>query len=88
MSFRCWLPNYEDEGSALLVEDEWSAEDAAAEACQKWSDNGVWSGDPIPDPIEVHVRDVNGDLWIVEVEPSYDVSFCAYMSKKKVEEKP
>lgn len=75
MSFKCWLPIYEGEDEALVIEDESSADDAAAEACEKWNTQGVWSGDPIPDPIEVRVRDAQGKLWLVEVTPDWDVSF-------------
>jgi len=80
--FKCWLPSYEDEDSAISI-DSIDVEDAASDACQKWSDRGAWSGDPIPQPIEVHVRDAEGKLWLVKVEPQWDVSFWS-MDKKEV----
>jgi hypothetical protein len=90
MMFRCWLKDHhgEEDGSDI---DAFDAHDAAAEACQEWSDGGTFAGDPIPGEIEVYVRNTaNRELFLVGVAPSYSVSFYSIDAKpfSSVEAKP
>jgi len=75
MMFRCWLKDHHGEEDGRNI-DAFDAQDAAADACQEWNDGGTFSGDPIPDEIEVYVRNAETrELFLVGVEPQYDVSF-------------
>lgn len=68
------MPDLEEEDEAHVVEDAFDEEYAASEACDWWNDHGRWSGDPVPDRIEVHVRGPAG-LVVVDVLPAYDLHF-------------
>ena len=82
MRCRCWMKDWHDESDAIEV-DSFDADDAAADACDRWNDRGVFAGDPIPDMIEVYVRDMDTrDLFMVEVGASWDVSFYGERAKK------
>lgn len=75
MKFHCWLKDHHGEEDGREV-DAFDAQDAAGDACQEWSDGGTFAGDPIPDEIEVYVRNVETrELFMVDVEPQYNVSF-------------
>lgn len=75
MKYQCWLADAhgEDDGMELDADE---ACEAASDACEAWHYRGYWAGHPIPDPIEVHVRDLTTRKVVaVDVIPSYDVSF-------------
>lgn len=87
--WKCWcFSEGESEDDATEVSDtdlvfaNADAEDAAEEACRQWESRGRWSGDPIPNVTTVHVRDPDGVLWEVEVEPSYSVDFFGGTPRK------
>ena len=82
MKFRCWRLDMSDEAGGTDIDDALDAEDAAQLVCEKWERDGGFAGDPIPDPIEVDVRDEEGMLWHVEVTPQYDVSFWATKARQ------
>lgn len=71
---KCWMPDYEEEDEAISLADADDEESAASEACEWWNSMGRWSGDPMPDEIEVYVRGPVG-LVVVDVVPAYDVHF-------------
>lgn len=76
MSHRCWLANEMEESDALTIEDAWSPDDAASEACSTWNDGGTFAGENLEGPIEVLVRDAaDGALYRVEVRVEWDPSF-------------
>lgn len=76
--FRCWLKDSHEETSGCDVDDAFDAQDAASEACQRWNDGGTFAGDPMPESFGVYVRDLaSRELFLVEVTPTWDVSFCA-----------
>ena len=82
MRCRCWMKDWHEERDGIGV-DAFDADDAASDACDQWNDRGVFAGDPIPHVIEVYVRDLDTrNLFMVEVEPSYDVSFYGGRAKK------
>lgn len=89
MSYRCWLTNDMSESDALTIEDAWSPDDAAGEACQKWNDGGTFAGENLGEcEIEVSVRDErDGALYHVEVTVDWEPSFNAG-PPTRVEEKP
>ena len=85
MIFRCWLKDHHGEQDGREV-DAYDAQVAAAEACQEWNDRGTFAGDPIPDEIEVYVRNAKTrELFLVNVEPEYDVSFYSGEAKPVAE---
>lgn len=78
----CWMKDYHDESDGIEIE-AFDAADAAGDACDAWNERGLFSGDPIPGVIEVYVRDMDTrELFMVEVEPSYDVSFYGGRAEK------
>jgi hypothetical protein len=79
------MKDYHDEPDGLNV-DEFDPGDAAAIACDRWNDLGTFAGDPLPSVMEVYVRDLDTrDLFMVEVEPTYDVVFYGGTAKKVAE---
>lgn len=76
MKFMCWEID-DSEESATAIDDAADPQDAAQLACEKWNSDGRW--DSVSSEIEVRVRDEDGALWLVDVEPEWDVSF--YSSK-------
>lgn len=85
MHCRCWAKDWHNESDGLDVE-AFDASDAAADAVDKWNDRGMFAGDPIPDPIEVYVRALETqELFLVDVSPSWDVSFYGGTAKKIAE---
>lgn len=83
--FICWLKfdSDEEDGRTVRAVD---AQHAAQIACDEWNSGGTFSGDPIPDPISVHVRDPETrELFLVEVGHEYDVSFYAGPAKAAAE---
>lgn len=77
MSYRCWLVNDMDERDAITIEDVWCPDEAASEACSKWSDGGTFAGESLEGPIEVSVRDAWGALYLVEVTVEWEPTFNA-----------
>lgn len=82
----CWMKDQDHERDGIEIE-ALDHEDAAQEACEQWEKRGSFAGDPYPDPIEVHVRDLNTRaLFLVSVSPSWDVSFYSTGSAKQIDE--
>jgi hypothetical protein len=74
MIYRCWLKDDHDEEDGVDIEAT-AVHSAAARACDRWNEKGKWSGDPLPDEIEVYVRDLKGDLYLVDVGVDFSVHF-------------
>lgn len=74
-NYACWVEDYEEEEDALAVETCFGVEHAARVACQHWESHGRWSGDPVPDLIDVSVRDSDGTRWVVNVGHDYSIDF-------------
>lgn len=78
--YLCWVPDYENEDNAIEIE-AFDAQDAAQDACERWEEKGRWAGDPMPDSIDVRVRDADGLLYDVVVGVSYSIDFYANRPK-------
>lgn len=78
--WRCWDVDSGSEEHGLVVDDDDACdpEEAAEHACELWELAGAYAGDPMPDMLDVRVRDMSsGVLFAVEVHPEYDVHFEA-----------
>lgn len=73
-TYSCWdhLNSEEEDATEIAAHD---VEDAARFACEKWESLGHWSGDPLPNSVQVSVRRPDGALFLVEIGHEYSVSF-------------
>jgi hypothetical protein len=86
VKWRCWFGDDGDDAHGMDVDVMFSGEsEAAKEAAEgfvtKREQSGAFAGDPIPDVIEVYARAPSGQVYIVEVNPSYSVGFYACRAK-------
>lgn len=93
--FLCWMPDYHgDEADACFEADEIETvmadypEYVAKQACEHWYSHGVWSGDPVPDEIDVCLRNAEtGDGFVVRVYSEWEVVFSGAMPVKRLDDK-
>lgn len=76
MLFRCWIEDLENESGRVTL-DAFDAEDAARTHVENFVSRGAFCGDPIPQEIDVLVRDADDCLWRVPVATRWEPSFHA-----------